>query len=220
MIIRVAFSVILLLFMLILFLALAYLIVNLYNAHTGRTLSLFQLLQPTSRLIDRTPNTRSQPVPSIKSIQRQMDLTLLTTNLSTTGRGKLEGFTGSIQAAIEAHGQAKWGVDWQNVTLKPDPAKPDKLILAAPEPEIQSVHVDVQESQVEQVRRRGLWFILPMPTREDQAVQQAYQAAHDQFEQHAKEQTHLIPSVKEQFEQAVKPVLERTGWQVEVEWRE
>ncbi|MHB1156053.1 MAG: DUF4230 domain-containing protein [Phycisphaerales bacterium] len=156
-------------------------------------------------------------VPLIELLREEATLTTLEVDLSTVTTTRIARYYGGVKCCVIIWATATLGSDLEQATVQIIDAERKTLRLTLSDPQLQSLRVDVDRSQIYDVSRFGTWRFAPWATLEGPIVLEAFQRGRRELEKRI-DLSHYRRQARSHLEQVVARLAGTLGWEVEVRW--
>jgi len=169
---------------------------------------------------------RGPPVTAVSrsaglTVERILPLSVLTTlkvEVADARVTQLRGYTGSVKAVLVARGDITVGVDLSQARFDRVDEQARTAVLVLPQPTVQSVRLDHEQTKLIGVWPTGLWTVVPGGEDADAAaVNVAYRDAERSVSGAAAHGQLLLHS-RAQAERVLRAFFTALGWDVRIRW--
>ena len=158
--------------------------------------------------------------PTIEQIAPLAQLTTLRVSVADALESQICGKTGSVKAVLLVKGDLTLGVDLKAAVFEQVDNQRRRVVLRLPQPAMEAVSLDTQETKLVGVWESGLWLIAPGGSEADAAaVNKAYGDA-QRLVQGSASDSAALQRCRQQTQEIVQSFLAALGWTVEVKWQQ
>jgi hypothetical protein len=155
--------------------------------------------------------------PSIESIRKLSELTVLQVRATEIVTNEIKGQTGGTSVAVLVTGDVFLGVDLEQAKFVQVDKDQRHLVLSLPVPAVRRAAIDHQASQMIYSQRQGLWRMALGPALEDELIAKAFTVGEQRL-QEAAVQADLTDRAKRHAESVLRRFIEGTGWVLTIRW--
>ena len=156
---------------------------------------------------------------TIEQVQALSCLVTTRVEVADVQETRLDGYTGSVKAALLLRGDFLLGVDLAQAKFESVNETARTATLVLPQPHVASPRLDHERTRVFAVLQTGLWQIAPGGGQTSgEVVDRAYRDA-QRFVAAAADDPAMIARSRQQAEQVLAAFFKATGWTVTVKWQ-